>query len=119
MKEIIVIIRPQNAQATRKALEAIGINAYTTVRVLGRSRQGGLRYPRKWFKRSADIRFLPKRMFSIVLEDHQLEPAVAALTAANRTGQVGDGKIFILPVEEMLSNDGGVEHETLESRHTA
>ena len=100
MKEIIVIIRPERTAATRKVLDDLGIESYTTLRVLGRSRQGGLRYPRRWFRRSADIRFLPKRLFEMVLEDHQVEGAVSALIKANQTGRIGDGKIFILPVEE-------------------
>ena len=100
MKEIIAIIRPQQAQATKRELAAAGIHSYTTVRALGRSRQGGLRYPRKWFRRSADIRFLPKRLFWIVLEDQQYSIALDALIRANQTGQIGDGKVIVLPVAE-------------------
>lgn len=104
MKEVIAIIRPQQAQPTRKALGSIGIHSYTTLRVLGRSRQGGLRYPRKWFRRSADIRFLPKRLFWIMVEDHQLQTVVDALIKVNQTGRIGDGKIFVLPVEETVES---------------
>jgi nitrogen regulatory protein PII 2 len=100
LKEIIAIIRPQHTRVTRKALEEIGVHAYTTLRVLGRSRQGGLRYPRKWFRRSADIRFLPKRLFWIVVDDQQYPAVLDALNRANRTGRIGDGKIIVLPVVE-------------------
>ena len=100
MKEIIAIIRPQQAQATKKELAAAGIHSYTTVRALGRSRQGGLRYRRRWLRRSADIRFLPKRLFWIVVEDQQYTAALEALNRANRTGRIGDGKIVVLPVAE-------------------
>jgi nitrogen regulatory protein PII 2 len=102
MKEIIAIIRSEKTTATRRVLDDLGIESYTTLRVLGRSRQGGLRYPRRWLQRSADIRFLPKRLFEMVLEDHQVEAAVSAIIKANQTGQIGDGKIFIMPVEEAL-----------------
>jgi nitrogen regulatory protein PII len=100
MKEIIAIIRSERTVATRRVLDDLGIESYTTLRVLGRSRQGGLRYPRRWLQRSADIRFLPKRLFEMVLEDHQVEAAVSAIIKANQTGRIGDGKIFIIPVEE-------------------
>ncbi|MBI3610679.1 MAG: P-II family nitrogen regulator [Nitrospirae bacterium] len=103
MKEIIAVIRPHQALATRKALEEIGITAYTTFRVLGRSRQGGLRYPRKLFRRSADIRFLPKRLFEVVVDDYQVEAAVSAIIKVNQTGRIGDGKLFILPVSEVCA----------------
>jgi nitrogen regulatory protein PII len=100
MKEIIAVIRPEKTLATRKALDEAGIPSYTTMRVLGRSRQDGLRYPKKLFKRSADIRFLPKRLFELVVDDHQVEAAVSAINKANRTGRIGDGKIIISPVSE-------------------
>lgn len=103
MKEISAIIRPQQARATRKALEEIGIASYTTLRVLGRSRQGGLRYPKKFFQRSADIRFLPKRLFEVVVDDHQVAAAVAAIIKANQTGLIGDGKLFVSPVSEICA----------------
>ena len=106
MKEIIAIIRPQQARVTRKALEDIGMTTYTTLRVLGRSRQGGLRYTRKWFRRSADIRFLPKRLFEIVVEDHQVAAVVSAIIKSNQTKQIGDGKIFVSPVEGSYSEVG-------------
>jgi len=100
MKEIIAIIRSERTAATRRILDELGIDSYTTLRVLGRSRQGGLRYPRRWFRRSADIRFLPKRLVEVLVEDHQVEAVVSAIIKANQTGRIGDGKIVILPVEE-------------------
>ncbi|MBI3995781.1 MAG: P-II family nitrogen regulator [Nitrospirae bacterium] len=100
MREIIAIIRPNQAPATKIELEKAGIHSYTTVRALGRSRQGGLRYRRRWLRRSADIRFLPKRLFWIVVEDQQYSAALEALLRANRTGRIGDGKIVVLPVRE-------------------
>ncbi|MBI3810816.1 MAG: P-II family nitrogen regulator [Nitrospirae bacterium] len=100
MKEIIAIIRSERTAATRRILEELGIDSYTTLRVLGRSRQGGLRYPRRWFRRSADIRFLPKRLFEMVVEDDQVEAVASAMIKINQTGRIGDGKIVILPIEE-------------------
>jgi len=102
MKEIIAIIRPDQAPATRMFLQESGIHNYATLRVLGRSRQGGLRFQRRWFRRSADIRFLPKRMFWIAVEDDRLSFVVNELIRINRTGRIGDGKLFVLPVEKAV-----------------
>jgi len=111
LKEIIAIVRPERMNETKKVLEEIGVT-YTTMRVLGRSRQGGLRYPRKWFGRSADIRFLPKRLFWIEVEDHQVRTAMDLLIKANRTGRIGDGKVFVVTVEGVCNMMGDPVHET-------
>ena len=111
MKEIVAIVRPNQSLATRKALEEIGVYAYTVTRALGRSRQGGLRYARRWFQRSADIRFLPKRIFWIILEDDQVEAAILALEKANCTGRIGDGRIFVIPIEDQFNIREAWVHE--------
>ncbi len=119
MKEIMAIIRPERARATWEALESAGMGAYTVLRVLGRSRQGGLRYARRWLRRPAGIRFLPKRLFWILLEDHQVDRVVEALIQANQTGRIGDGKIFVLPVEESSELEGETIRETAQSDYSA
>jgi len=106
LKEIIAIIRPDQALATRMFLDESGIHTYATLRVLGRSRQGGLRFQRRWFRRSADIRFLPKRMFWIAVEDDRLSFVLNELIRINRTGRIGDGKLFVLPVEKTVPIEG-------------
>ena len=64
------------------------------------------------------VRYLPKRMISWIVEEAQVEPLVEAIIEANQTGQLGDGKIFVLPVEEAVrirTNERGVEALRAES----
>lgn len=105
--EIMAIVRPERHGATQRALEEVGIVAYTVHPVLGRSRQRGVRFPAEGaVKRcnktapSAAIQFLPKLLFMIVVDAPTRHAAIRALTQANRSGdgQYGDGKIFVLDV---------------------
>ncbi len=104
LREIIAIVRPQKHEETRRALEGAGIVSYTTLTVLGRSRQRGLRFPSDQDKQEVAIKFLPKQLFSIVVEGGRVQSAVNAIVKANRTGkgQYGDGKIFVLELDEVV-----------------
>lgn len=109
MKEIIAIIRPNKVSATKKALEALGYPGLTAQAVLGRGRQRGiageLSYPVDplvQVKAGGGMQFIPKRFLSIVVTDEMAKPTVEAIAKANRTGQVGDGKIFICPIEDVM-----------------
>ena len=113
MKEVIAIIRPQRWSHTKLALQPLGVHAFTHARVLGRGRERGLRYlPRAGAASGMGVRYLPKRMISWMVEDAQVAPLVQALIEANRTGQVGDGKIFVLPVDDAVrirTQERGIE----------
>lgn len=105
LREVIAIVRPGKRMATRQALEAVGVVAYTTCTVLGRSRQRGLRFTSGTpGGGSAAIQFLPKQLFSIVIVADKVTAAVDAIIKANRTGkgQAGDGRVFVLDVEEAV-----------------
>jgi nitrogen regulatory protein PII/DMSO/TMAO reductase YedYZ molybdopterin-dependent catalytic subunit len=107
LREITAIVRPSRRLATRQALEAAGIVSYTTYGVLGRSRQRGLKLkssPGSAESAEVAIKFLPKQLFSIVVEESQVKAAVNAIIKANRTGkgQYGDGKIFVLETEQAI-----------------
>ncbi len=115
LREVIALIRPQKHEATRKALAAVGVYSYTTLGVLGRSRQRGLRFqsddPEK---KDVRIKFLPKQYFSIVITAQETSKVIDALIKANRTGTgtFGDGKIFVLDLDNAvrISNfDQGAE----------
>jgi nitrogen regulatory protein PII 2 len=107
LREIIAVLRPGRHLATRQALEAAGVVSYTVHSVLGRSRQRGLK-----FKSASDpgqkedvaIKFLPKKLFTIVVEESQVKAAMSAIIKANKTGkgQYGDGKIFVLDTEQAI-----------------
>ena len=104
MKEIIVFIRPSRAKLTKQRLADKGFFAYTEERVSGCGKQKGLRYSKDGAGAEAvtGIPFLPKRMLTILVNDEDLDPVVSLLVEANKTGEIGDGKIFICPVEEVV-----------------
>ena len=104
LKEILAFIRPNKHQLTRQALEAAGVVAYTTFRVLGRGRKRGLKFPDAAEEKDAAIRFLPTRCFSILVEASQVPAALHAILKANRTGpgEHGDGKVFVLDVSDAV-----------------
>ena len=123
LKEIVAIIRPQRWSQTKLLVQRLRLHAFTHTRVLGRGRERGLRYlPRKGAASGTGIRYLPKRMISWIVEETQVEPLVQAIIEANRTGQLGDGKIFILPVDNAVrirTQEQGVEALRGEETHAS
>lgn len=103
LKEVVAIIRPQRWSHTKLRVQRVRVQAFTVSRVLGRGRERGLRYlPRKGASSGMGVRYLPKRMISWIVEEAHVEPLVRAIIEANQTGQLGDGKIFVLPVEDAV-----------------
>ncbi len=107
--EILAIVRPGKRLATRQALESVGVVSYTTYGVMGRSRQRGLKFSSGSAASDSAvnppaIKFLPKQLFSIIVESWQVEAAVNAIIKANKSGkgQYGDGKIFVLEVDQAV-----------------
>lgn len=117
LKEVVAIIRPQRWVQTKLRIQRLRLHAFTHTRVLGRGRERGLRYlPRKGAASGMGVRYLPKRMISWIVEEAHVEPLVRAIIEANQTGQLGDGKIFVLPVEQAVrirTEDRG--HDALRS----
>lgn len=106
LREITAIVRPEHRLATQRTLEEVGVLAYSTHPVLGRSRQRGLRFPSAGARNGnrPAIRFLPKLLVTIVIERPMVETVIAALIRANRSnlGHFGDGKIFVLEVADAI-----------------
>lgn len=100
MKRITAVIRPATVEAVREALVARNIHGMTVTEARGFGRQLG----HKEIYRGAeyDVAFMPKIKVDIVVEDGDVEHAVGAITDAAKTGKVGDGKIFISPVDEVI-----------------
>ena len=93
MKLIRAIIRPEREDQVVKALEAAGIVSLTRMDVLGRGQQRGIQVGATVYDE------LPKVQMMIVLDDAKVEPALAAIAIGAKTGQHGDGKVFISSVE--------------------
>ena len=103
MNEVIAIIRPDRWQATQSRLEGRTLPECTQHRVLGRGRERGLRYlSRQGASEGTGVQFFPKRMLSWIVAQSQVESLIGAIIDANRTGALGDGKIFVLPIEESI-----------------
>lgn len=110
MKEITAIVRMNKIQRTKDALLEAGYPAFNVVKVLGRGKQKGLCYefdpplPKTEEARSSDtcVRFIPKRMLTLIVNDESVQEVVNAIIKANQTGHAGDGKIFVAPVNEAV-----------------
>jgi nitrogen regulatory protein PII 2 len=100
LKEVVAIIRSERWIRTRVKAEALGFFAYTHHRVTGRGKQRGLRFlARRGAASGTGFRFLPKRMVSWIVPETEVDRLVEVVMDANRTGQIGDGKIFVLPMD--------------------
>jgi nitrogen regulatory protein P-II 1 len=99
-KKIEVIIREEALDAVKDALRAIGIVGMNVIEVRGHGREGGIEL--SWRGTSYHMDLIPKIQINIVLSDHNVEKTIDAITRAARTGQEGDGIIFIYPVDDVI-----------------
>lgn len=115
MKEVIAIIRRNCIQETKAGLLGIGVPALTMISVEGRGRQKGLAEQPDPFLDSVEIQtalnFIPKRMISMVVRDEDVPRVVEAICRVNRTGHIGDGKVFVCPVEDAVRVRTGETNE--------
>ena len=106
MKEVTAIIRMNKIQATKEALAEAGYSCLTATLAYGRGKQKGLYISPhgnvKPDSKKAAIRFIPKRMLNIVVDDESVPEVVETLMGVNRTGMVGDGRIFVSPIAEAV-----------------
>ena len=100
MKKIEAIIKPFKLEEVREALGEVGVEGMTVSEVKGFGRQKGHTEIYRGSEYTVD--FLPKIKLEIVLDDAQCEAAVEAIVKAARTGKIGDGKIFVTPMEEAV-----------------
>jgi nitrogen regulatory protein PII len=100
MKLIIAIIKPFKLEEVKEALAAIGVEGMTVTEVKGFGRQKGHTEIYRGSEYTVD--FLPKTKLEIVVGDDQVEKAVDAIAAAAKTGKIGDGKIFVQNVLEVV-----------------
>ncbi|AEG19021.1 P-II family nitrogen regulator [Methanobacterium paludis] len=107
MKEILAIIRPNKMTKTKEVLETLGSPAMTAIRVMGRGKQKAIlnevsmatKEP-ELLKAEGNMRYIPKRMISVVVPDEDTSLIVEAIMKINHTGQIGDGKIFVCPITD-------------------
>jgi nitrogen regulatory protein P-II 1 len=100
MKKIEAIIKPFKLDEVKEALTAVGIEGMTVIEVKGFGRQKGHTEIYRGSEYTVD--FLPKLKIEIVVSDSDVQPAVDAIVKAAKTGKIGDGKVFVSPVENAI-----------------
>ena len=100
MKKIEAIIKPFKLEEVKEALAEIGVEGMTVSEVKGFGRQKGQTEIYRGSEYVVD--FLPKIKIELVISDDKIGDAVTTIIKAARTGKIGDGKIFVLPVEEAI-----------------
>ena len=100
MKKIEVVIKPFKLEEVKSALAEVGVAGLTVTEAKGFGRQKGHTEIYRGSEYTVD--FLPKLKIDLVVADEMVETAIAAIVKSARTGKIGDGKIFVLPVEEAI-----------------
>jgi nitrogen regulatory protein PII len=100
MKLVLAVIRPNRLDEVQEALREAGVPGMTSVEAQGFGRQHGQTEMYRGAEYQVD--FVPKVQVEVVVEDGQVRTVIEAITSAALTGKVGDGKIWVLPVEEVV-----------------
>jgi nitrogen regulatory protein P-II 1 len=100
MKMVKAVIKPERFEFVKKALEDKGFIGMTISEVKGRGEQKGIALQYRGGLMTVDL--LPKIQLEIVIRDSDVDNLVATITEAARTGKIGDGKIFVMPVERSI-----------------
>ena len=107
MKKIEATVRPEKLEPVRSALAEIGILGMTVTEVSGRGRQRGISL--QWRVGEYRVEFLPKVKMEVVVLDEDVSKALNAIVRKARTGERGDGKIFVYPIENAIRIRTGEE----------
>src|ERR671930_337622 len=100
MKKIEAIIRPDRLQRVQDALDELGVSGLTVSEVMGCGRQKG--YTEQYRGSRANISLLPKLKIESVLPDDIVDRATEAIIGASFTGEIGDGRVFVSPVDQSI-----------------
>jgi nitrogen regulatory protein P-II 1 len=100
VKKVEGIIREEKLDGVKTALENLGYFGMTVTEVVGRGRQGGLTL--QWRVGEYKVDLLPKVKIEVVVLDEDVPSVLNAITSRSRTGEIGDGKLFVIPVENAV-----------------
>ena len=100
MKKVEAVIRPERIEAVKEALARVGVRGLTATEAIGAGNQRGRVHTYRGSTVTLDL--LPKIRLEVIVRDAEVDQVVEALCEAACTGEVGDGKIFISPVEEVI-----------------
>jgi nitrogen regulatory protein P-II 1 len=109
MKLIKAIIKPERFEAVKKALEENGVTGLTVMEVQGRGEQKGITL--EYRGKTMIVDMLPKIQIEIIVRDNEADDIITTIIGSAKTGKIGDGKIFVLPVETAIRvRTGEMEH---------
>ena len=100
MKKIEAIIKPFKLDEVKEALNSLGIKGMTVTEVKGYGRQKG--HTEIYSGAEYVVEFIPKVKMEVIVEDEQVDQVIDTILEVARTGKIGDGKIFVLPVEQVI-----------------
>jgi nitrogen regulatory protein P-II 2 len=100
MKLILAVIKPFKLDEVRTTLDRLGVKGMTVSEANGYGRQKG--HTEIYRGSEYNVAFMPKVRIEIAVSDHEVETTIEAIQATARTGQIGDGKIFVLPIERAM-----------------
>ena len=98
MKMIKSIVRPNKVDEVKDALEKIGISGMTVTEVRGHGKQKG--HTAIYRGKEYNVSLLPKMQIEVVVSESVVDDAIKAIVTSARTGEIGDGRVFVLPVEQ-------------------
>src|SRR5271167_462903 len=100
MKLVVAVLKPFKLDEVKEALKALGVHGMTLTEAQGFGRQRG--HTEVYRGAEYEVEFVPKVRFEIVVEDTQVDGVTTAIVDAAGTGKIGDGKVWVLPVEEVI-----------------
>ncbi|MGZ4493777.1 MAG: P-II family nitrogen regulator [Nocardioides sp.] len=109
MKLVTAVVKPHKWEEIRSALEMAGVTGMTVSEVSGYGRQKG--HTEVYRGAEYDVALVPKIRVEILLEDADVDAVVTALVSSARTGRIGDGKVWVVPVESAVRIRTGDENE--------
>lgn len=110
MKMVMAVVKPHKLEEVREALTGLGIQGLTASEVKGFGRQRG--HTEIYRGAEYTVSFLPKVKIEVVVADEMVEKTIEAIVSAARSGQIGDGKIFVVPVEQTVRIRTGETNES-------
>ncbi|HXQ21049.1 MAG TPA: P-II family nitrogen regulator [Candidatus Acidoferrales bacterium] len=100
MKQVEAIIKPFKLDEVKESLNSIGVQGLTVSEVKGFGRQKG--HTEVYRGAEYVVDFLPKVKLQVIVKDEMVTPVIEAISKAAKTGRIGDGKIFVLPIDEVV-----------------
>ncbi len=101
MKKVEAIIRPEKLNDVKEALDAIGFHGMNFIQVTGRGAQQGVVHQGRGGE-TVIVDILPKAKVEVVVPDEAVDRVIETIIAAAKTGNIGDGKIFVIPIEKAI-----------------